>query len=415
MKNQFAKIVAVLMVLAMAVSVFSICAFAADTTTEANVALLGDVNLDGRVTIQDATLLQKSLAKLATLDEVQTAVADADENGSVNIKDATAIQKWIAKYADANQNIGQPLVATEDEPATPDVPATEDQPATPDVPATEDEPATGDEPATEDENPATPDVPATEDEKPATPDVPATEDQPIVEPEKFYTVAGAEGLCGVNWDPAQNVMTNDGDGTWSITFTGVAAGTYEFKVVENGAWGNPDFNLEGNAAGGGANAKVEVLVDGATVIIGFDGEKAVIEFVTAPEVDDEPATKDEEPATKDEATADEATADEATADEVTYYLVGYINGADVTEANDAYAFVDGTLTVTLTGDSDGNNYVQVLCSDGTLYVTDGWKDFGNTELTLAKSTDVAEANKFAVASGELTFTWNAETLVITVA
>lgn len=72
------------------------------TTGEYNVSLtstlvLGDITLDGNVKIQDATLIQKSLAKLVTLDSKQTALADVTEDGKVNIKDATAIQKYIAK------------------------------------------------------------------------------------------------------------------------------------------------------------------------------------------------------------------------------------------------------------------------------------------------------------------------------
>ena len=271
MKNQFAKIVAVLMVLAMAVSVFGLCASAAEETTEAQVALLGDVNLDGKVTIQDATLVQKAIAKLATLDEVQTAVADAFEDGTVNVKDATAIQKWIAKFEDANQNIGKPLGSTNDE-ATPEESTPEEstpEESTPEE-ATKDEDVV--DPSTKDEEtPVEPEVPATEEE--------ATKDQATVdEPTTTYNVAGEEGLCGIGWDPAANQMTYDGDGTWSITFTGIAAGTYQFKVVEGGAWGNPDYNLEGLANSSG-NANITVEIDNATVVIGFDGEKAVIESI----------------------------------------------------------------------------------------------------------------------------------------
>ncbi len=286
MKNQFAKIVAVLMVLAMAVSVFGLCASAAEETTEAQVALLGDVNLDGKVTIQDATLVQKAIAKLATLDEVQTAVADAFEDGTVNVKDATAIQKWIAKFEDANQNIGKPLGSTNDE-ATPEESTPEEstpeestpEESTPEESTPEEstpEEATKDEdvvdPSTKDEEtPVEPEVPATKDE--------ATKDQATVdEPTTTYNVAGEAGLCGAGWDPAANQMTYDGDGTWSITFTGIAAGTYQFKVVEGGAWGNPDYNLEGLANSSG-NANITVEIDNATVVIGFDGEKAVIESI----------------------------------------------------------------------------------------------------------------------------------------
>ncbi len=283
MKNQFAKIVAVLMVLTMAVSVFGLCASAAETT-ETPVALLGDVNLDGKVTIQDATLIQKAIAKLATLDEVQTAVADATEDGNVNVKDATAIQKWIAKFEDANQNIGKPMGATDDEASTDE--ATKDQ-------------ATVDE-ATKDE--------ATTDE--------ATKDE----------------------------ATTD-----------------------------------------------EATTDEATK----DEETPV-----------DPSTKDEETPV-DPATKDEATTDEATADEVAYYLVGWINNADVYDTT--YAIVDGTITVELTADS----YVAVQDENGTIFWTNGWLDFNPTSAVLGEFG--GSNDKFHVAAGTVTLTWDAATCTLALA
>ena len=92
-----------------------------------------------------------------------------------------------------------------------------------------------------------------------------------------YNIAGAEGLCGVNWDPSANQMEDNGDGTWVKKFTDVAAGTYEFKVATNGAWDNGEYNLEGDASSGGANATVTVEEDGSTVVIKFDGTKASVE------------------------------------------------------------------------------------------------------------------------------------------
>lgn len=59
--------------------------------------ILGDTNLDESVKIQDATLIQKSIAKLAELESNSLITADVNTDGKVNIKDATAIQKYIAK------------------------------------------------------------------------------------------------------------------------------------------------------------------------------------------------------------------------------------------------------------------------------------------------------------------------------
>ena len=57
---------------------------------------IGDVNMDGKLNIRDATLIQKSAAKMETLDDIQSLLADYNGDGKVNVKDATAIQKFIA-------------------------------------------------------------------------------------------------------------------------------------------------------------------------------------------------------------------------------------------------------------------------------------------------------------------------------
>ena len=114
-----------------------------------------------------------------------------------------------------------------------------------------------------------------------------------------YHVAGAEGLCGVNWDPSGNQMEKQADGTYAKEFKDIKAGDYEFKIATNGAWDNGEYNLEGDASSGGANAKVTVEKDGSTVLITFDGTKAAVK-VTAPAADtpaDKPA--DESPKTGD--------------------------------------------------------------------------------------------------------------------
>ena len=102
-----------------------------------------------------------------------------------------------------------------------------------------------------------------------------------VKADDFYVVAGSDTLLGSNWNPADmnNLLVRDPiTGIYSKTYTNVAAGTYEFKVVLNGAWGT-EYNLEGNASSGGGNAKAVVVEDGSTVIIGFDGEKALLQII----------------------------------------------------------------------------------------------------------------------------------------
>ena len=53
-----------------------------------------------------------------------------------------------------------------------------------------------------------------------------------------YIVAGSAGLCGAEWaaDNADNKMTKNGD-VYTITYTDVAPGNYEFKVTD-GTWTN---------------------------------------------------------------------------------------------------------------------------------------------------------------------------------
>lgn len=54
----------------------------------------------------------------------------------------------------------------------------------------------------------------------------------------MYVVAGTYDLCHSDWDPADtnNKMTLNSDGTLSITYIGISAGTNRFKVVAGGDW-----------------------------------------------------------------------------------------------------------------------------------------------------------------------------------
>lgn len=88
-------------------------------------------------------------------------------------------------------------------------------------------------------------------------------------------VAGDEALTGVAWSTTDNAMTDNGDGTYTITFKDVKAGEYGFKVVKGDSWGDA-YNLDGAANGMGDDAKVTVEKDGSSVTITFDGEKAAV-------------------------------------------------------------------------------------------------------------------------------------------
>ena len=62
----------------------------------AEIYLLGDVNMDGKISIFDATEIQMSLAGISTLDEYQTKLADVIQDSNVSIFDATQIHLYIA-------------------------------------------------------------------------------------------------------------------------------------------------------------------------------------------------------------------------------------------------------------------------------------------------------------------------------
>lgn len=57
--------------------------------------LLGDVNLDGQINIDDVTMIQKYLANYIDFSEQSQINADTDKNGQINIDDATNIQKYM--------------------------------------------------------------------------------------------------------------------------------------------------------------------------------------------------------------------------------------------------------------------------------------------------------------------------------
>jgi C1A family cysteine protease len=71
--------------------------FVIKAITNGSTILMGDVDLDGSISINDVTKLQKYLAMITTLTSEQINVADFNGDNSVNICDATAIQRYLAK------------------------------------------------------------------------------------------------------------------------------------------------------------------------------------------------------------------------------------------------------------------------------------------------------------------------------
>ncbi len=79
-----------------------------ETTVTPGTLILGDTDLDSKISILDATEIQRHGAKLVTLSAEAQLCADVDKDNSVNIMDATAIQMHIAKSV-INEGIGKPI------------------------------------------------------------------------------------------------------------------------------------------------------------------------------------------------------------------------------------------------------------------------------------------------------------------
>lgn len=74
---------------------FEKASISTSTTLESSI-LMGDVNGDGYVKIDDVTLILKNVVGTESFNSRQVKAADVDKNGTVNVKDATLIQKYIA-------------------------------------------------------------------------------------------------------------------------------------------------------------------------------------------------------------------------------------------------------------------------------------------------------------------------------
>lgn len=79
----------------------------------------------------------------------------------------------------------------------------------------------------------------------------------------LYTVAGTYDLCHSEWDPADpdNKMTRNPDGTYSITYTGVAPGTHKFKVVADSNWDAGNWPTEDYVLNVTATSDVTITFD----------------------------------------------------------------------------------------------------------------------------------------------------------
>lgn len=89
------KLTSILLILTLIITTVPLCV----TTASAQVSYnLGDINLDGNISVSDATILQKYLARLTGFNDTNTYLADVDGNSGLSITDVTCIQMHLAKY-----------------------------------------------------------------------------------------------------------------------------------------------------------------------------------------------------------------------------------------------------------------------------------------------------------------------------
>ncbi len=86
-------------------------ASAESTYTPPEEFIYGDVDMDGEVTVRDATLIQKGVAGLNYLTGVEKFLAGFD-NSDISVKNATMIQKNLADISVEGSRIGIPINMT---------------------------------------------------------------------------------------------------------------------------------------------------------------------------------------------------------------------------------------------------------------------------------------------------------------
>ncbi len=73
-------------------------------------AVTGDVNKSTSITVDDSTLLQKTLADMAEPDKLSKSLSDVNNDGKITIDDATCIQRFVAKYDKGYGKAGEAFI-----------------------------------------------------------------------------------------------------------------------------------------------------------------------------------------------------------------------------------------------------------------------------------------------------------------
>ncbi|MGN0488829.1 MAG: dockerin type I domain-containing protein, partial [Ruminococcus sp.] len=202
MRKSFKKALSLVLALAMIMSMACITNITA--SAETNQYMLGDVNMDGLVNVNDATTIQRFAASLITLSDNQRYLADVNGDGLVNVNDATYVQRYAANLLSSYEEnpdgikIGE-IVDFGEDPTLPTPPATTET--------------------------------ATETVAPTT----QPETNPSVDYSKYSLVGyinGADAGSGDDYENAPYVFSADGTQTLTVTET-----SYVFvKTTNNSSW-----------------------------------------------------------------------------------------------------------------------------------------------------------------------------------
>ena len=94
--------------------------------------MLGDVTFDDEITLEDILIMQRSMAMMTTLTQLQMTAGDVDRNGNIEIADVLEVQKYLAKMStqyDIGKVFNDATIPTEPEPTEPQ--PTEPEPTEP--------------------------------------------------------------------------------------------------------------------------------------------------------------------------------------------------------------------------------------------------------------------------------------------
>lgn len=230
-----------------------------------NMILIGDTNLDRRIDVSDATLVQKHIVKLENLTDNALIAADVDRDNTISIKDATLIQSYVAKF----ENCG--YCGTYVDPSQlPTVPTTEPTTETPTtVPVTE--------PSTEVTT-----APVTEPTAPTTQPVTVPTTEPVTEPTTVApttepTTVGKSYVYAKGYTYAYfwNKTTTNMAGAWpGKAMESIGGGVYRAEVP-NGAT-NVIFSNKG------ANQTADLTVNVGKIYSNGNWTNYSVEPTTAP-------------------------------------------------------------------------------------------------------------------------------------